>query len=42
MAYKKVLLAVNVYENADIVINSDVDFAKKNNTQVLNVVTVID
>ncbi|AHH45732.1 universal stress protein [Francisella tularensis subsp. holarctica PHIT-FT049] len=42
MAYKKVLLAVNVYENADIVINSAVDFAKKNNTQVLKVVTVID
>ncbi|AEB27921.1 universal stress protein [Francisella hispaniensis] len=42
MAYNKVLLAVNVYENADIVINSAVDFAKKNNTQVLKVVTVID
>ncbi|MEY8768591.1 universal stress protein [Francisella philomiragia] len=42
MAYKKVLLAVNVYENADIVINSAVDFAKKNNTEVLKVVTVID
>ncbi|OEZ33421.1 universal stress protein [Francisella endosymbiont of Amblyomma maculatum] len=42
MAYKKILLAVNVYENADIVINSAVDFAKKNNTQILKVVTVID
>ena len=42
MAYKKVLLAVNVYENADVVINSAVDFAKKNNTEVLKVVTVID
>ncbi|AFJ42623.1 universal stress protein [Francisella orientalis] len=42
MAYKKILLAVNVYENADIVINSAVDFAKKNNTEVLKVVTVID
>lgn len=42
MAYKKILLAVNVYENADIVINSAVDFSKKNNTQILKVVTVID
>jgi universal stress protein A len=42
MAYKKVLLAVNVYENADVVINSAVDFAKKNNTDVLKIVTVID
>ncbi|ORM38845.1 universal stress protein [Francisella endosymbiont of Ornithodoros moubata] len=42
MAYKKILLAVNVYESADIVINSAVDFSKKNNTQILKVVTVID
>jgi universal stress protein A len=42
MAYKKVLLAVNVYENADVVINSAVDFAKKNNTDTLKIVTVID
>ena len=42
MAYKKILLAVNVYENADILINSAVDFSKKNNTQILKVVTVID
>ncbi|GAB4222728.1 MAG: universal stress protein [Francisella sp.] len=42
MAYNKVLLAVNVYENADIVVNSAVDFAKKNNAQVLKVVTVVD
>lgn len=42
MAYKKVLLAVNVYENADVVINSAVAFAKKNNTEYLKVVTVID
>lgn len=42
MGYKKVLLAVNVYENADVVINSAVAFAKKNKTDVLKVVTVID
>ena len=42
MAYKKILLAINVYEKADIVINSAVDFAKKNNADVLKVVTVID
>jgi len=42
MAYKKILLAINVYEKADVVINSAVDFAKKNNADVLNVVTVID
>jgi len=42
MAYKKILLAVNVYENADVVINSAVAFAKKNNIDALKVVTVID
>ena len=42
MAYKKILLAINVYEKADIVINSAVDFAKKNSADVLKVVTVID
>ena len=42
MAYKKILLAINVYEKADVVINSAVDFAKKNDADVLKVVTVID
>lgn len=42
MAYKKILLAINVYENTDVVINSAMDFAKKNNADVLKVVTVID
>ena len=42
MAYKKILLAINVYEKADVVINSAVDFAKKNNVGSLKIVTVID
>ncbi len=42
MAYNKILLAINVYKKADVVINSAVDFAKKNNADVLKVVTVID
>ena len=42
MSYKKILLAINTYEKADIVINSAIYFAKKNNIDVLNIVTVID
>lgn len=42
MAYKKVLLAINVYEKTNVVVNSAVAFALKNNAKVLKVVTVID
>jgi universal stress protein A len=42
MPYKKILLAINVYKKADVVINSAIDFAKKNNAGVLKVVTVVD
>lgn len=42
MPYKKILLAINIYEKADVVINSAVDFAKKNKVDVLKIVTVIN
>lgn len=42
MAYNKVLLAINVYEKTDVVVNSAVDFAIKNKAKCLKVVTVID
>ncbi len=42
MAYNKILLAVDVYEKADVVINSAMAFAKKNNVKKIDVVTVVD
>jgi len=42
MTYKKVLVTVNVYEDTSFIINSALSFAKKNNVNQLDVVTVID
>ncbi|AJC48331.1 universal stress protein [Allofrancisella guangzhouensis] len=42
MAYKKILLAINVYEKANIVIDSAINFAKKNNIKQLQVISVVD
>lgn len=42
MSYKKILLAINVYENTDLVINSTINFAKNNNISSLELVTVVD
>jgi universal stress protein A len=42
MSYNKILLAVDVYEKADVVINSTIEFAKKNNIKKIDVVTVVD
>ncbi|QIV96762.1 nucleotide-binding universal stress UspA family protein [Allofrancisella inopinata] len=42
MAYKKILLAINVYEKANVVIDSAVNFAKKNNIKQLQVISVVD
>ena len=42
MTYKKILLAINVYEKAELVINSAISFAKENNISSLEIVTVVD
>ncbi|APC96396.1 universal stress protein [Francisella frigiditurris] len=42
MSYNKILLAVDVYEKADVVINSAIAFAKKNGVKKISVVTVVD
>ena len=42
MTYKKILLAINVYENAELVINSAISFAKENKISSLEIVTVVD
>ena len=42
MIYKNILLAVNIYEDADLVIKPAIEFAKKNKANQIKIITVID